>query len=467
MSSLRSVLLIDADCPERETVAAEIRHKIGCVVFETGSVTDALALLDKQDVCLVIFDAASLHCDGLSLMHKIRGLNPETAVVMAISKEQESLAVEALRQGAFFHIKKPYNQDEAVIITARALERHDYSVHDERRSPKVRKSDGFQGIVGDAPNMQRLYRMIERIADDESSTVLIQGESGTGKELVARAIHTLSSRHAKNFVPVNCAAIPSELLESELFGYVKGAFTGANQAKIGRFEYADGGILFLDEIGDMQPALQSKLLRVLQEREFEPVGSVKSVAVDVRVVAATHRNLEQAVAAGEFREDLYYRLSVVPVDLPPLRERAGDVQVLISKFVTVFNRGRKVPSPGFSDEAVAVLAGYPWPGNVRELENLVQRMIIMNGGARVEVADLPKKYVCVTPGSAEAQEPSLELETVLDARQWDFNTVVAEFEGRLINEALRRTEGNKKEAAQLLNLKRTTLTEKLKKRNLL
>ncbi len=305
--------------------------------------------------------------------------------------------------------------------------------------------------------MQYLFRLIEKLAEDDLSTVLIHGESGTGKELVAKAIHAHSERKKHNFVPVNCAAIPDDLLESELFGHTKGSFTGATSSKVGRIEYAEGGTLFLDEIGDMKPVLQAKLLRVLQEREFEPVGALKPIPVDVRVIAATHRNLEDLVSQGQFREDLYYRLSVVPVIIPPL----------------------------LSQDALRTLAGCPWRGNVRELENLVQHMSILHGGKIVTREDLPPKY-CET--EATSQDPALpqqpgqqtiepeQLHLFSNTHQgqeedWpdegiDFNAIVNDFETQLIVQALKMSDGNKKEAARILNLKRTTLLEKIKKKNI-
>ncbi|MBE0598107.1 MAG: sigma-54-dependent Fis family transcriptional regulator [Desulfuromonadales bacterium] len=330
----------------------------------------------------------------------------------------------------------------------------------------MRRSEGFHGIIGCSPPMMRLFTMLEQVAQDDASTVLIQGESGTGKELVARAIHALSQRGHRNLVPVNCAAIPDELLESELFGYVKGAFTGANQSKIGRIQYAEGGTLFLDEIGDMKPALQAKLLRVLQEREFEPVGGVKPVAVDLRVIAATHRDLEQAVEKGTFREDLYYRLNVVPVTIPPLRERREDIPLLAEKFIQAFNRGKKTPFLGFEGDAMDALSAYPWPGNIRELENLIQRLSIFNSGKQVNWSELPAKYQVPPAGTALEFPPPRLAETSWPENGIDFHHLVGEFEDRLIAQALAATSGNKKEAARLLNLKRTTLLEKIKKRGM-
>jgi transcriptional regulator with PAS, ATPase and Fis domain len=335
--------------------------------------------------------------------------------------------------------------------------------------------------------MQRLFKLISKLAEDDISTVLIQGESGTGKELVAKAIHAHSPRSAHHFVPVNCAAIPDDLLESELFGYTKGAFTGATSPKIGRIEYANNGSLFLDEIGDMKPVLQAKLLRVLQEREFEPVGGLKAIPVDVRVIAATHCNLEQMVAEGRFREDLYYRLSVIPVSIPPLRERTEDIPLLIDYFIKAHGKNKKNPLLGFHPSAMQTLANFSWRGNVRELENLVQHMTILHGNSQVAYNDLPEKFRNGgTPAQSVKAISQQELgevngpeqlllfsstttitEEICPERGIDFNSLVNDFETQLIIQALKMTKGNKKEAARLLNLKRTTLLEKIKKKELL
>ncbi|PIE58477.1 MAG: sigma-54-dependent Fis family transcriptional regulator [Desulfobulbus propionicus] len=352
-------------------------------------------------------------------------------------------------------------------------------------------TDSFYGIIGRSDCMQRLFHLIAKLAEDDLSTVLIQGESGTGKELVAKAIHNHSPRGKNNFVPVNCAAIPEDLLESELFGYAKGAFTGATSTKIGRIEFANGGSLFLDEIGDMKPALQAKLLRVLQEREFEPVGGLKPVPVNVRVIAATHRNLEKMVAEGTFREDLYYRLSVIPVSIPPLRERREDIPLLIEYFIQSLEKRRNKSLLGFDLAAMQTLAHLHWKGNVRELENLVQHMTILYSGQRVGYNELPEKYrleevrntaVSIPPlgneltGEQVQTSPEQLLlfstpQNHLSPKAWpeegiDFNALVNDYETQLIVQALKMTQGNKKEAARILNLKRTTLLEKIKKKEL-
>ncbi len=470
--SLRSILLVDADRAAREGLAVMLRKHIGCVVLEAKSPEEALGVIEKQDVSLLITDLFLPKREGIELLKKVPKVNPQVATIVSIPYGERESIVESLKFGAIFYINSPYDYEEAVIATARGLEHHELMVYQQKRAPKISKRDGFHGILGESPKMRKLFQLLERVAADGTSTVLIQGESGTGKELVARATHALSPRRNKNFVPVNCAAIPDDLLESELFGYVKGAFTGANQSKMGRVQYADGGTLFLDEIGDMKPALQAKLLRIIQEKEFEPVGGVKPVSVDVRIVAATHRDLEKAVEEGTFREDLYYRLSVVPLHIPPLRERKGDVTLLMEKFVMVFNRGKKLGLKGFAPDAITALQAYPWPGNVRELENLVQRMVILHGGdGMVRASDLPAKYLShVDLEAIQDADPEVSdsggMDVSIDEEGFDFNAVVSDFEDRLILQALSRTDGNKKEAAKLLNLKRTTLIEKIKKKQL-
>ena len=321
------------------------------------------------------------------------------------------------------------------------------------------RQTSFAGIISECPEMRRIFSIVEKVAATDS-TVLVQGESGTGKELIAKAVHRLSARSGK-LVPVNCAAIPEELLESELFGHEKGAFTGATQARIGRFQMADKGTIFLDEIGEMSPKLQVKLLRVLQDHKVEPVGSTRSIDVDVRVIAATNKDLRAEVKAGRFREDLFYRLQVVPVVLPPLRVRGNDIMLLFRYFLekSCSHMGR--PLLRIEADAERMICGYAWVGNVRELENMVERLAILADGDSLCAADLPE-YMAEKGGDTNL----FESELVFPADGLDFNSLVDQFENRLINLALSRTHGNKKAAARLLNLNRTTLVEKIKKKGL-
>ncbi len=326
------------------------------------------------------------------------------------------------------------------------------------------ETDGFQGyqcfegIVGQSPEMQALYRIIEKVADSDS-TIVISGETGTGKGMVARAIHNRSQRKNKPFIQINCGAIPDNLLESELFGHEKGAFTGAAAAKKGKFESADGGTVFLDEIGDMNLDLQVKLLRVLEECQFERVGSCSTIHVDVRIIVATHRDLEKAVAEGRFREDLYYRLFVIPVVLPPLRDRSSDIALLAQHFVERFKREKNSSLQGISDKALSRLAQYDWPGNVRELKNLVERLAVLKDGPSVEPGDLPEKIRGIkTPGSVPM--PQISDEGIC------LSSAVSEYEKALITQSLEKSKWVKKKAAELLHVKRTTLVEKIKRHQL-
>ncbi|OGW55959.1 MAG: sigma-54-dependent Fis family transcriptional regulator [Nitrospirae bacterium RBG_13_43_8] len=326
-----------------------------------------------------------------------------------------------------------------------------------------RKKYTFKGLIGNSPSMKIVYELIEKIADTES-TILITGESGTGKELVAKTIHYSSSRSQEPFVPVNCAAIPKDLLESELFGHEKGAFTGALNARIGRFELAHRGTLFLDEIAELDPSLQVKLLRVLQEREFERVGGVKTIKMDVRILVATNKDIERATREGKFREDLYYRLNVIPLNLPPLRERTEDILVLVNYFVREFADKRKKEPFTFSTEAIQCLTRYQWPGNVRELENLIERLTILVTKDAVTTSDLPEKFHQLSdarPPENSHAGPLMDFE--IPEHGININSVVENMERNLILKALKKTGGVKNRAAKMLGLNRTTLIEKMKK----
>jgi sigma-54 dependent transcriptional regulator, flagellar regulatory protein len=315
-----------------------------------------------------------------------------------------------------------------------------------------------RAIIGLSEAMLEVFSLVDRVADSDSS-IMIYGESGTGKELVARAIHQSSARENEAFVAINCGAIPENLLESELFGHVRGAFTGATSPKVGKFERADGGTIFLDEIGDMSPELQVKLLRVLEEREVERVGGSKTVKVDVRVIAATHRDLESAVEKGAFRQDLFYRLEVIPVTLPALKERTSDIPLLISHFLEIFNREKSRAVTGFSEEAVELMTSYPWPGNVRELRNMVERLVVLKGSGEISIKDLPRK---LKGNRISAELPRVEI----SQDGICLNSAVSEFEKALIVQSLERTKWVKNKAAKLLQLNRTTLVEKIKRHKL-
>lgn len=417
------------------------------------SVDQAREAVHLTPLSIIFYQLSHASSDDLDFIRELNKNNTQTVSVLLIPENSNTPTKDILQSGAHFFLHAPYTHQEIIQIAQRAIQQ----LLAQKSSTPSQTPE--HGIIGQSESMQHLFHLIQRLGDDGDSTILIQGESGTGKELVAKALHANSPRRHYNFVPLNCAAIPEELLESELFGYEKGAFTGAINNKKGRIQYAQGGTLFLDEIGDMKPSLQAKLLRVIQEKEFEPVGSIKSIKVDVRIVAATHRNLDEAVANGSFREDLYYRLNVVPLHIPPLRERNDDVTLLLETFTQRFCTSKRRNIFKYSEQTLTYLQRYPWPGNVRELENLVQRLSILHMDEVVHPKDLPEKYL-------HQSQQTETIGLVSDGGTTDFNSRVSEFEDRLILQALVQTGGNKKEAAELLNLKRTTLLEKIKKKQL-
>jgi sigma-54 specific flagellar transcriptional regulator A len=325
----------------------------------------------------------------------------------------------------------------------------------EDSTPRSVENDAFKGIVGQSTKMQEIFRLVERVADSDS-TILINGETGTGKGLIAQAIHKQSYRKDKPFVSINCGAIPENLLESELFGHLKGAFTGATANKVGKFEAANGGTIFLDEIGDMSQDLQVKILKVLEERCFEPVGGCKTVTVNVRIVAATHRDLEEEVQKGNFREDLFYRLFVIPVNLPSLRERRSDIPHFVAHFLNCLNQAKKTQVVSIADDALNVMMQHAWPGNVRELANLMERMVVIKGKGEIDINDLPEKMKSQSPNNSFCA-PEITGDGLC------LSTAVSEFEKRLIYQSLEKTKWVKNRAAQLLQVKRTTLVEKIKR----
>lgn len=323
---------------------------------------------------------------------------------------------------------------------------------------ETRKAEAELGIIGQSKEMTSLFDLIDCVADTDS-TLLIQGETGTGKGLIAKSIHLKSSRSRKPFIAINCGAIPKNLLESELFGHVRGAFTGATCSKSGKFERADGGTIFLDEIGDMSPDLQVKILKVLEEREFEPVGGAKTISVDVRVIAATHRDLFQEVHNGNFRADLFYRLNVIPMQLPPLKDRSSDIPLLTNHFLQQFNGLANRQIEGLSDKAQAVLMNHDWPGNVRELKNMIERLVVLKGQGVIDVQDLPPNF---NPSQQMARQPAVEISD----DGFSLNAAVTDFEKALILKSLEQTDWVKNKAAKLLHLNRTTLVEKIKRHKL-
>jgi DNA-binding NtrC family response regulator len=422
--------------------------------------TEALQILSSQAVDLVLADVKMPGINGLELVRQIHEFAPDLPCIVITGYGGAEQSVEALRAGAFWYLEKPFEQqhlDAVRRLVEQAIELGRLKAENRMLHHQLRTKYRFENIVGNSPALRAVLDVVAKVADTDS-TVLVTGESGTGKELIARAIHYNSGRADRMFVTVNCGAIPEELLESELFGHVRGAFTNAVSHREGRFAVAHGGTIFLDEIGDMSPNLQVKLLRVLQDRTFEPVGSSKTVAVDVRVIAATNQDLELAIRERRFREDLFYRLNVIPIEVPPLRARRDDIPMLVRHFLgtTSRERGRASP-PALEPEAEALLASYAWPGNVRELENMIERLVVLCTGDAIGADDLP-------PALRRAPEPSPAAVTAeLPAAGLSFRDVVEDFETDLILRALEQTHWNKNRAAQLLGLNRTTLLEKIKK----
>ncbi|BHH83358.1 sigma-54 interaction domain-containing protein [Desulforhopalus sp. 52FAK] len=452
-----------------------------CNFNKVNSDTELLSSLAADPVRILIIDLDfNSNDEDLSLIYSIKNNHPEISILPLIPEGKPHLAKSLFELDLFYFLHKPLEVTETAAALKRAYENIPPRSKSPQPKPVLEKIKPFHGMIGASKPMNHLFEMISKVAEDDLATILIRGESGTGKEMVAKAIHAQSNRKSQNFVPVNCAAIPDDLLESELFGYTKGAFTGASANKPGRIQYADNGTLFLDEIGDMKSSLQAKLLRVIQEKEFEPVGAFKSIPVNTRILAATHCDLETLVKQGKFREDLYYRLSVIPLQIPSLKERKRDIPLLIEAFLEKFadKRGREPFT--FSKKARAAIICYDWHGNVRELENLIQHMAVLYSGKQVQLSDLPEKIQSVEipddfvdtftnvddySDPADTEDSTTQTQNISwENGKIDFNEVINDFETQLIVQALKQTEGNKKEAAKLLNLKRTTLLEKIKKK---
>lgn len=453
------ILIVDDESSLRTALFRVFDRKgMNVMTANKGEEAKLLCQTDQTlDVALV--DLNLPDGDGIELMGHLKSLHPNCEVIILTGHGSIESAIRATQKGAFHFITKPFNMEELVSLVEKALSHKKLQQENQQLRSELHRKYKFEHIIGQSEGIQGVLSLVERIADSDS-TVLVTGESGTGKELIARAVHYNSPRADQPFVAINCGAIPAELLESELFGHVKGAFTGAIANRIGRFEMADGGTIFLDEIGDLEPALQVKLLRVLQEKSFEPVGGTKTVQANVRVITATNKNLEDEVARGNFREDLFYRLNVIPIAIPSLRERKADIPLLFSHFMDHFNKNKNRKLTGVAADAMDCLTNYNWPGNIRELENLVERLAILKGQGQVDVNDLPAKYrslPAISNGSVVVDIPDEGL---------DFNAAVDQFENQLILRALEKTGWNRNQAAQILRLNRTTLVEKIKKKSL-
>lgn len=423
-------------------------------VEEAGSGEEALEKLPGIEVDLVLLDIWLTGIDGLETLERLRKLRPELPVIMISGHGNIETAVNAIKKGAFDFIEKPLSLEKVIVCIGKALEFH--SIQRENIELKERiKSSQVGKLTGKSSSIVSLCKQIDQVAPTDA-WVLITGENGTGKEIVARMIHDQSKRSDSSLVAVNCAAIPEELIESELFGHEKGAFTGADSSKAGKFELADKGTLFLDEIGDMSMKTQAKILRILQEQKFERVGGHNTMSVNVRVIAATNKDLMEEIKEGRFREDLYYRLKVFPLYVTPLRERKEDIEELINEFTSSLTTQHGFRAVSFTPEAISVIRRYPWPGNVRELKNFVERMLIMHGGSEVGPEDLPDEITRPMPGDAPASPSIIPEGTV------DFKSARQQFEAEFLRRKLEEFDGNVTRLAESIGLERSYLYRKLK-----
>ncbi len=436
------LLLVDDD-PDLCEALSDRLTALGFQVTVAGTGADALRLVREEAPAIVLLDLVLPGMDGMGVLEAIRREEPDAVVIVITAYGTIARAVEAIKKGAYDFVTKPFDPKHLEIVLGKALERQ--ALRDANALLTAEIGDRYAAIIGESPAMQAVVDVARRAAPS-GATVLLLGESGTGKEVLARAIHRWSLRASRPFVVVNCVALSEELLESELCGHEKGAFTGAHQQKRGKLEVAHGGTVFLDEIGDLRPSLQAKLLRVLQDQTFERVGGTRPIHADVRFIAATNRDLAQAVRQGQFRLDLFYRLHVVTVTLPPLRERPVDVPALARHFLDRYRREVKRDVLGFVPDALACLRRYAWPGNVRELENAIERAVVLSEGPEIGVRDLPAEV----RDAGEAGGPVRE-----GARS--FHAAIEEYKRGLIASALRRTGGNRTQAARVLGLQRTYL----------
>ena len=461
----KQVLIVDDEPNLRKILAAQLsRDGYEVLLAEDGE--QGLTMLRENHIDLIVTDLKMPKVDGMTLLREALRESPDLPIVMITAHGTVDTAVEALKLGAFDYLTKPFDKDEVRQVVAKALKTRALAQEEATTAaPFAGPDTGARfGIIGSSAGLTDLYAVLERVADSPT-TVLITGESGTGKELVARALHEHSSRKDKPFIKVNCAAIPKELIESELFGYERGAFTGAVSSKPGRFELANGGTLFLDEVGEIPVEMQVKLLRALQESEFERVGGIKTIHVDVRLVAATNRDLKKLIAASAFREDLFYRLNVVSIRLPPLRERDTDIPLLVEHFLAKFNERLKKQVAGVEPEALDILSAYTWPGNIRELENVMERSVLFCDVQKLRVEDLPGELrgngSSLVPPPSDPSTAGMPLPAEGGLKE-HVKVAMSRLERDLVSRALKQTSGNVTHAARLLKISRKGLQLKMK-----
>ena len=448
----KHLLLVEDEAPLRQAIAEQLADR-GYHVEQAESGEAAIARLADFAFDIIVTDLRLPGVDGSAVIEAAVARYPEIIAIVVTGYGTVKDAVEAIKRGASDFVSKPFQIDELLHVLGSSVEQRRLKSENAYLRAQLEERYRFEGVIGKSRPMARLFQLLETVAPT-NSTILITGETGSGKEVVARAIHHNSPRRVHRFVALNCSAIPETLLEAELFGHVRGAFTGAIGNRQGRLEQAHKGTLFLDEVGTMSAGLQMKLLRVLQEREFERVGDSHTTKVDVRVIAATNSDLMRMVAEGQFREDLFYRLNVIPVQLPPLRERKEDIPLLVQHFLETLRPGATVT---VSQDAMRRLMSFLWPGNVRQLENAIERAVALSAGrTQIDVGDLPTEV-------QQAQETALTTAVTLPEDGLDLDVFIADIERDLIHRSLERTGGNKGQAARLLNLKRTTLVEKLKR----
>jgi putative PEP-CTERM system response regulator len=449
---LRSVLIVDDEVGARESLKMILKKDYEVILAKDAE--EAFLQIKAHSPDVVLLDIILPDLDGLKVLERIKQNDPDSVVIMITATKTVKTAVEAMKLGAYDYVTKPFDIDELRLIVSRSLSAKALEQEVKYRREEMDKNFDFGNIIGNSKLMKEIFKVVKQIADSKS-TALIMGESGTGKELISRAIHYNSNRKTFPFVTINCAAIPETLIESELFGHEKGAFTNAIEKKLGRFEVAHQGTLFLDEIGELSLATQAKILRFLEEKEFNRVGGSKTIKVDVRLITATNKDLSQLIKKGIFREDLYYRINVVPIVIPPLRDRKEDIPLLIDHFINKFNMENNKNVKGFHQEALELMMQYEWPGNVRELENLVERVIALTSSEYIPLSELPLSFKNI---------PKINglKESVLDGKV-SFTQAEEEFEREVILDALKRTNHIQSHAAEVLGISRRILKYKMDK----